>query len=173
MSGSTRLGSTADIMDEFLRCDRSSEARISLRIRVSVLSRLRVRSSNHSMMTAETCSRNVSNARRTVTPRSICAIAWAISSRRAVAVDISIMSRPCSSMRSATWEASSRVRLVISWRSSMTSSKECLSSFHITTANKSCMRGSPVGCKRRSVSPEGTMVSSGDESKVSRIKSRA
>ena len=111
----------------------NSSAITSFKIIVSDPSRARVRSSNHSMMTATTCSRKVSYARRTVTPSSICANFCATSSTRGTSVLISMTSRPRSSTRFAISVASSRDVEVRKRRSSITSVKECFSSFQSTT----------------------------------------
>ena len=72
----------------------NSAANASLITSVSVPRRLRVRSRSHSMMTLTTCSQNVSYALRTVTPRSICAIACAVSNNRFIFECMSMISRP-------------------------------------------------------------------------------
>lgn len=145
----------------------------SFKTTVSVPSRARDRSSNHSMMTATTCSRKVSYARRTVTPSSICAIFWAISRTRGTSVLISMTSRPRSSMRFAMSVASSRGVGVREQSRSMTSVNECFSSFQSTMEYWSFIIGSALGWRRRSASLVGTLVSSGEQSRVSRTKSSA
>lgn len=149
-------------LPSLFRADNSSAAMISRNTSVSVPSRLRVRSSSHSTSTAAICSRNVSYARRIVTPRSMCATVRASSSSFGTFVFMSAISRPTSSTLCATSAASSFGQIVDSDTRSMSSSNECLSSFHTTTQYCSLSIGSAEGCARKSSSVDGTEGSSGE-----------